>query len=115
METPNYASQPKNMRLTPRGATNSPMSRVFPRILGGQCEKHGTLDPNYKGDEQYKLCECYKGMEAKCVYCPPSADQDEVVKKSNLMSMEHPYRPGELVMWCQQYDCVRAHEKAFPR
>ncbi len=111
--TPNYASQPRNMRLTPRGATSAPMSRRFPRILGGTCEYCGVLDPNQPGDYQYKLCEHYRGMEMRCVYCPMHKDQDEVVRNSTLNVAEHPYRPGELLMWCGSFECSRAHEAAF--
>lgn len=112
-ESPNYASQPRNMRLTPRGQTSAPVSRIFPQVRGGQCEFHGTLDPYQPGDKQYKLCDCYRGMDLKCVYCPPSADQDEVVKKSILNVHEHPNRPGELIVRCGEFDCLKAHEKAF--
>ena len=104
---------PRNMRLTPRGAVSSPMSRVYPRVLGGQCEFCGTIDPYQPGDMQYKLCPHYRGMDLKCVYCPPTKDQDDVVRTSRLNVREHPYHPGELLVWCQQFDCVKKHEMAF--
>lgn len=110
---PNYAQQPRNMRLTPRGATNAPVSRVFPKVLGGQCEHCGTLDPNQPGDYQYKLCPHYRGMDIKCVYCPLSKDQEEVVRNSSLNVREHPYRPGELLVWCNSFECSKKHEEAF--
>ncbi len=112
VNVPNY-SQPRNMRLTPRGSTSAPMSRRFPRIQGGTCEYCGTLDPYQSGDMQYKLCEHFRGMEAKCVYCPLEKNQDEVVRNSTLNVAEHPYRPGELLMWCQSFACIKAHEQAF--
>lgn len=115
VNTPNYANQPRNMRLTPRGASNIPLSRVFPKVIGGTCEFCGTLDPYQPGQYQYKLCPHYRGMDLKCVYCPQSKDQDEVVRNSSLNVWEHPYHPGELVIWCGSYECIRAHEKAFPR
>lgn len=110
---PNYASQPRNMRLTPRGATSAPMSRVFPQIRGGQCEFCGTIDPYQPGNLQYKLCPHYRGMEMKCVYCPQHKDQEEVVRNSTLNVREHPYRPGELLVWCQSFECLQKHESAF--
>jgi hypothetical protein len=110
---PDYSAQPRNMRLTPRGATSTPMSRRFPRVLGGQCEFCGTLDPHQPGDLQYKLCPHYRGMDLKCVYCPPNKDQEEVVRNSTLNVAEHPYRPGELLVWCQSFECVKKHEQAF--
>lgn len=112
---PNYAQQPRNMRLTPRGAPSIPMSRVFPEVRGGQCEFCGTLDPNQPGDLQYKLCPHYRGMDLKCVYCSELKDQDEVVRNSTLKVREHPYHPGELVVFCGSFDCLKKFEKAFPR
>lgn len=113
--TPNYASQPRNMRLSARGATSAPYSRRFPRVLGGQCEYCGTIDPYQPGDVQYKLCEHYRGMDLKCVYCPANKDQDEVVRNSTLNVAEHPYHPGELLVWCNSFDCSRKHEEAFKK
>ena len=113
VNVPNYADQPRNMRLTPRGATSAPMSRVFPKVLGGTCEYCGTIDPYQPGQYQYKLCTHYKGMDLKCVYCPPSKDQDEVVRNSRLIVQEHPYRPGELVVRCSSFECIKKHEEAF--
>lgn len=110
---PNYSSQPRNMRLTPRGVSSSPMSRRFPQVRGGQCEYCGTLDPNQPGDLQYKLCPHYRGMDLKCVYCPMSKDQEEVVRNSTLNVAEHPYRAGELLIWCKSFECSRKHEEAF--
>ena len=113
VQVPNYSSSPRNMRLTPRGASSAPMSRRFPKVLGGQCEYCGTLDPYQPGDYQYKLCPHYRGMELKCVYCPLSKDQEEVVRNSELNVAEHPYRPGELLVWCKSFECSKAHEAAF--
>lgn len=114
-QTPNYSASPRNMRLTPRGATSAPMSRRFPEVRGGQCEFCGTLDASQPGDMQYKLCPHYRGMELKCVYCPQSKDQEEVVRNSTLNVAEHPYRPGELLVWCKSFECSKKHEEAFPR
>lgn len=111
---PDYAAQPRNMRLTPRGAPSIPMSRVFPEVRAGQCEFCGTLDPNQPGDLQYKLCPHYRGMDMKCIYCPQTKDQDEVVRNSILKVREHPYHPGELVVWCQSFECLKKFEQMFP-
>lgn len=112
-QSPNYAQQPRNMRLTPRGASHVPVSRVFPRVKGGQCEFCGTLDASQPGDQQYKLCPHYRGKELRCVYCPLNKDQEEVVRNSTLQVREHPYRPGELLVFCAAYDCIRAFEREF--
>ena len=110
---PDYSALPRNMRLTPRGTTSSPLSRVYPKVLGGQCEFCGTLDPHQPGQYQYKLCEHYRGMDLKCVYCPAHKDQDEVVRNSTLNVREHPYRPGELVVWCGSFECSNKHLETF--
>ena len=110
---PNYSSQPRNMRLTPRGVSSSPLSRRFPEVRGGQCEYCGTLDPHQPGDLQYKLCPHYRGMDLKCVYCPQHKDQEEVVRNSTLNVAEHPYRPGELLVWCKSFECSSKHLEAF--
>ncbi len=113
VQTPNYSSQPRNMKLTPRGASSAPMSRRFPQVRGGQCEFCGTLDPYQPGDLQYKLCPHYRGMDLRCVYCPQSKDQDEVVRNSTLNVAEHPYHPGELLVWCRSFECTKKHEQTF--
>lgn len=113
VNVPNYSSQPRNMRLSPRGASSSPMSRVFPQVRGGQCEFCGTLDPHQPGNLQYKLCPHYRGMDLKCVYCPDHKDQDEVVRNSTLNVREHPYRPGELLVWCKSFECSKKHMETF--
>ena len=112
---PNISDSPRNMRLTPRGASSAPFSRRYPEVRGGQCEYCGTLDPNQPGDLQYKLCPHYRGMELKCVYCPQNKDQAEVVRNSTLNVAEHPYRPGELLVWCRSFECSKKHEEAFPQ
>ncbi len=111
--SPNYNLQARQMRLTPRGASHVPHSRVFPRVKGGQCEHCGTIDSSQPGDMQYKLCEHYRGKDLRCVYCPANKDQDEVVRNSTLQVREHPYRPGELLVWCGSYECIKAFEAEF--
>jgi len=113
VNAPNYSAQPRNLRLTPQGASSAPMSQRFPRVIGGQCEFCGTLDPYQPGDKQYKLCPHYRGMELKCVYCPLSKDQEEVVRNSRLNVARHPYRPEELLVWCGSFSCTQKHEQAF--
>ncbi len=110
----NYTNaEPKNMRLTPPGESSYPMSRRFPEIRGGVCEYCGVIDKNYPGDQQYKLCPHYKGMNMKCVFCPDSKDHDEVVRASKMIVMEDPYSPGNLVTLCGSYECTRKFEKKF--
>lgn len=112
-QTPNYSSQPRQMRLERQGANNIPMSRVFPRVRGGQCEYCGTLDRNQPADMQYKLCPHYRGMELKCGYCPPEKDQAEIMRISILNVREHPHQPNTLVTWCNATECGRKHIERF--
>lgn len=112
-QQPNYASQPREMRLERQGADTVPVSRRFPQIRGGQCEFCGTVDPRQPGHLQYKLCPHYRGMEAKCVYCPKDKEQAEVVRISKLNVAEHPYQAGTLIMWCNSTECSRKHLERF--
>lgn len=112
-QLPDYSAQPRNMRLERQGADTVPVSRRFPRIKGGQCEFCGVVDPHQPGYLQYKLCPHYRGMEAKCVYCPREKDQTEVIRISKLNVAEHPYQPGTLVMWCNSPECSKKHIERF--
>lgn len=110
---PQMHTTPRTMRAERLGAETIPQSRRFPEIRGGQCEFCGTLDPNYPGHLQYKLCPHYRGMEAKCTYCPPEKDQVEVVRSSRLNVAEHPFQPGVYIMWCNSTACSEKHIERF--
>lgn len=112
---PQYAPAPRNMRLTPRGASSEPVSFRYPEIRGGQCEFCGTVDPRQPGDMQYKLCSHYRGMDMKCVYCPLNKDQDEVVRNSTLNVAQDPYNQGNLVVWCGSFECSKKHLERYRR
>lgn len=111
----NPNTQPREMKLSARGVSSEPTSRRFPQVRGGQCEFCGTIDKDLPGDQQYKLCTHYRGMDLKCVYCPQAKDQDEVVRNSTLNVAEDPYHPGELIVWCGAFECVKKHETRFRR
>ena len=96
-----------------QGADTVPSSRRFPSIRGGQCEFCGVIDPRYPAHLQYKLCEHYRGMEAKCSYCPREKDQTEVVRMSKFNVAEHPYQPGTILMWCNATECAGKHLERF--
>lgn len=113
---PQHASLPREMRLSPRGVSSEPVSRRFPRIIAGVCEYCGVIDRNQPGEYQYKQCPHYRGMDAKCVYCPLSENQDEVVRGRTLNVAEDPFQKGQLIMWCNATECSRKHrEKYTPR
>src|SRR3990167_1918444 len=106
-------TQAGQMKLERQGASTVPESARFPQIRAGQCEWCGTLDPHTPGHLQYKLCPHYRGMEAKCVYCPEEKDQVEVVRSSTLNVAEHPYQRGTLIMWCNSFECSKKHFERF--
>lgn len=106
---------PRQMRVERQGATSEAYTRRFPQIRGGTCEYCGVLDKTVPAQYQYKLCPHYRGMEARCTYCPPTANPDEVIYRADMNVAESPYNPGELIMWCNSYECSRAHEKRFKR
>jgi hypothetical protein len=106
---------PRQMRVERQGSQSEPYTRRFPQIRGGVCEYCGVLDPHVPSQFQYKLCPHYRGMQARCTYCPETKDPDEVVYHSNMNVAEHPDNPSTLIMWCDSYDCSRAHEKRFRR
>lgn len=103
----------RDMKLTKPGEANVLQSRRFPTIYGGVCEACGVIDPNYPGEEQYKLCPHYKGRDMKCVFCKESADHDEVIRMSTLLVKEDPYAPGHLVTLCGSYECTRKFEAKY--
>lgn len=104
---------PRAMRIERQGAQSAPYSRRFPEIRAGICEFCGVLDPNTPAQFQYKLCGHYRGMQARCSYCPESKDPDDVVYHENLRVAEHPDKPGILIMWCGSYECSRKHTERF--
>lgn len=106
---------PREMHLSPRGVSSEPVSRRFPQVRAGQCEFCGTIDPNQPGQYQYKLCPHYRGMDLRCVYCPQSKDQEEVVRNSVLNVAEDPHNPGSLLVWCGSFECSQRHLQRYKR
>lgn len=104
---------PAEMQIERQGAGATPMSRRFPQVRGGQCEFCGTVDANYPGDYQYKLCPHYRNMELKCSYCPDHKSQEEVVRNSTLNVAEHPYQRGVMIAWCGSFECSQKHIERF--
>ena len=104
---------PRQMRVERQGNQSEPYTRRFPQIRGGTCEFCGVMDKNMAAQDQYKMCPHYRGMQARCTYCPESKDPDEIVKGATLNVAEHPEKPGMLIMWCDSFSCSAAHEKRF--
>lgn len=106
---------PRQMQVERQGDLSSPSSFRYPQVRGGICEFCGVLDPNQPSQFQYKLCPHYRGLQLRCTYCPASKDPDDIIYHANMNVASHPDNPGKLVVWCDSYDCSRAHEKRFSR
>lgn len=108
-------AQPRQMRVERQGSRSEAYTRRFPQIRGGICEFCGVIDSNVPSQFQYKLCAHYRGMQAACTYCPATKDPDDVVYHSAMNVAESPDRPGELIMWCDSYECSKAHIERFQK
>lgn len=106
---------PRNMRVERAGNVSAQYSTRWPQIRGGTCEFCGVLDPNVPAQYQYKLCPHFRGMTARCTYCPENKDPDEVAYHANMNVATHPDNPGTIIMWCNSYACSDAHIKRFSR
>jgi hypothetical protein len=108
-----YVQQPRQLRVERAGAQSEPMVHHFPQVRGGVCEWCGILDPNVSSQYQYKLCPHYRGMNLRCSYCPPEKDPDEVVRSTKLEVVEHPDKPGVMIVVCSSYECEKKHQERF--
>lgn len=106
---------PRQMHVERQGSQSEPYTQRFPQIRGGVCEFCGVLDKNVPSQFQYKLCPHYRGLQARCTYCPENKDPDDVVYHAAMNVASHPENPSTLIMWCDSYECSRAHEKRFKR
>lgn len=104
---------PRNMRVERAGTVSAQYSTRWPQIRGGTCEFCGVMDPNQPAQFQYKLCNHFRGMTARCTYCPENKDPDEITYHSTLNVATHPDNPSTIIMWCNSYACSDAHLKRF--
>lgn len=94
------------------------VTRVYPRVVGGICERCGVLDKNRDSEDQYKLCEHYRGLTLECNYCDASKDQREVTRISELYVYDHPTqkdaqgRPA-LAVVCDSFTCRSRFDADF--
>jgi hypothetical protein len=112
MNNPNATVQPVSTRETVRkqGAMGH-VTRVYPKVYGGICEKCGVLDQNVESQDQYKLCEHYRGLSLECNYCDATKDQREVTRISKLYVYDHPTQRGAdgrpaLAVVCDSFTCT---------
>lgn len=106
-------TQPRQLRVERAGAQAEPSVHHFPQVRGGVCEWCGILDSNTPSQYQYKLCPHYRGMNLRCSYCPPEKDPDEVVRSTKLEIVEHPDKPGVMIVVCSSYECEKKHQERF--
>ena len=108
-----YVQQPRQLRVERAGAQSEPLVHHFPQVRGGVCEWCGILDPNTPSQYQYKLCPHYRGQNLRCSYCPAEKDPDEVVRSTKLEIVEHPDKPGVMIVVCSSYECEKKHQERF--
>ncbi len=119
--TPAAVSQPAPIpRQTERkGGVSGFTTRIYPRVIGGVCEKCGILDKDAPSTDQYRMCEHYRtiGM-LECSYCDPTKDVQEMTRISNLYIYDHPYKKDEygrpvLGCVCDSFTCQDKFNKEF--
>jgi hypothetical protein len=102
-----------------QGQKAEPYVHHYPQVIGGVCEFHGVINPNYPSTDQYKLCP-NDGVhpnygQLRCSYCDESKNPDDVIYKSTLNITNHPTDPGALVVVCDNFTCVQKHQARFKR
>ena len=110
---PAYVPAPRQLRVERAGSQAEPMVHHFPQVRGGVCEWCGILDSNTPSQYQYKMCPHYRGMNLRCSYCPAEKDPDEVVRSTKLEIVEHPDKPGVMIVVCSSYECEKKHQERF--
>lgn len=111
---PTYVA-PKR-KIERQGQSSEPYTRRLPQVRGGICEYCGVIDPSVPSEHQYKLCPHYRDIgQLRCSYCDDSKNPDDVIGHSILNVAESPDDPSKLVVWCDSYECSRAHEARFKK
>lgn len=97
-----------------QGSRTVPVTRRWPQVRGGICEKCGVMDKNIRSEDQYKLCEHFREIgQLRCSYCDETKNPDDIIYHSVLNIASHPDNPDKLIVWCNSYECSRKHEKRF--
>lgn len=105
---------PPRKRIERQSGATVPYSYRYPEVRGGICEWCGVKDPNQPSEVQYLLCDHFKDLgEIRCSYCDASKDQRDVIYKSVMNLHDNPYRPGEVIVVCDSYECSERHLKRF--
>ena len=100
-------------RIERQGVRGAPAVHHYPQVRGGTCEFCGTIDPNYAAEQQYKLCEHFRGQDLRCSYCDEAKNPNDVIGHAVLNIYDHPTQPNTLVVVCDSYECTRKHQQRF--
>lgn len=106
---------PINKVIERQGVNAVPHVVKHPDVRGGVCDACGVIDQYREPYEQYKLCNHYRGMQLRCSYCPNDNhhEPDEVARRSVLKVFDHPDKPDQLIVVCDEYECSRRHQRRF--
>ena len=105
---------PPKLKIERQGNSSEPYTQRLPQVRGGICEYCGVMDRNVPSEHQYKLCPHYRDIgQLRCSYCDDSKNPDDVIGHSILNVAKSPDDPNKLIVWCDSYECSRAHEQRF--
>lgn len=112
-----YVPPVQSKQIERQGGTTQPRVRRYPEVRAGVCEFHGTVNPHAPGEKQYLYCpddgKHPKWGELQCSYCEEYKDPADVIKKSVVNIYDSPFDPNQLIVVCDNFTCVAAHQKRF--
>lgn len=93
------------------------MTHRHPRVIGGVCEFCGIIDIYQDSEEQYKLCEHYRGMQLNCSYHNYKNGQsvEDMIKHEILNIADSPEDRNQVVVWCGEFECSRRHKERYDK
>lgn len=102
------------MEIERQGDVSVPITRSFPKVIGGVCEYCGILDSSLPSEEQYTVCKHFKTVGLlRCSYCDESRDPVDVIKSAEINIHGHPDNPNKLVVVCDSFECSQKHLARF--
>lgn len=112
----NYVPPAPRLTIERQGQKAEPYSERLPQVRAGICEYCGVLDNTVPSEHQYKLCGHFRNIgQLRCSYCDETKNPDDVIGHSILNIAKHPDNPNKLIVWCDSYNCSKAHETRFRR
>jgi hypothetical protein len=111
-----YVPQAPKLKIERQGQRAEAYSERLPQVRAGICEFCGVLDRNVPSEHQYKLCGHFRDIgQLRCSYCDETKNPDDVIGHSILNIAKHPDNPQKLIVWCDSYNCSKAHETRFKK